>query len=242
MHVAPTPKSPPTRRERRKAQTRDRLVASARERFAEQGVEATRINEITEAADVGFGSFYNHFTGKDDIVAAVAEEVITELGEQIARATEHLPDPAEVVATAHRAVLLTAASDPTLGWLLIRLELSHDLASRALGPFAMRDLQAGIDAGRFHIEDPVTTLIGSGAALLGIVRSVLDRRLTVSPEQAAQLHAANVLRMLGVPHDEASAIAHRPLAQHTPTGTGTEAADDRSRSAGFPAGARRRAP
>ena len=36
-------------------------MQTARTLFARQGVENTRINEITDEADVGFGSFYNHF-------------------------------------------------------------------------------------------------------------------------------------------------------------------------------------
>jgi AcrR family transcriptional regulator len=50
--------------------------AGRRTLFARQGVENTRINEITEEADVGFGSFYNHFDSKEAIVEAVVEETV----------------------------------------------------------------------------------------------------------------------------------------------------------------------
>lgn len=200
-----------TRRDRRKAETRGKLIAAARELFATAGVDATRINEITEAADVGFGSFYNHFDGKEAIVAAVAEEAIREVGQAISAATGALPDAAEVVSTAHRAIVAHAAADPDLGWLLIRLELSHDLASRALGPFAIRDLQRGIDEGRFVVSDRATALIVSGGALLGTIRAVLQGRTGIDAATAAEHHASAVLRMLGVPPAEAEEIARRPL-------------------------------
>ena len=49
------------RGERRKRETRSRLLEAALRLMAEKGMEGVAINEITEAADVGFGSFYNHF-------------------------------------------------------------------------------------------------------------------------------------------------------------------------------------
>ncbi len=115
-------------RSRRKIETRRRLVEAARARFASDGIDAVRINEITEAAGVGFGSFYNHFEGKDAIVAAVVEEVATELGEAIERATADLDDAAEVVAVAHRTIVERCAADHRLGWLLVRLDVTHDIA------------------------------------------------------------------------------------------------------------------
>ena len=44
---------------RRKRETRSRLMRAAMQLMAERGVDGVAINEITEAADVGFGSFYN---------------------------------------------------------------------------------------------------------------------------------------------------------------------------------------
>ncbi len=69
-------------------------MQAARTLFARQGVEATRINEITEEADVGFGSFYNYFDSKDAIVTAVLEETVAAQGGAIEAVTQHLEDPA----------------------------------------------------------------------------------------------------------------------------------------------------
>ena len=51
----------PDRHARRREATRSKLIEAAESLFARQGVDNTRIQEITEEADVGFGSFYNHF-------------------------------------------------------------------------------------------------------------------------------------------------------------------------------------
>ncbi len=200
------------RRERRKAETRARLLAAARELFAERGVDATRINEITEAADVGFGSFYNHFASKEAIADAVVEEAARAMAQAISDITKTLDDPAEVVAAAHRATIAQAVAEPDLGWVLIRLELSHQLLTRTFGPFAVRDIERGLAVGRFDIDDVPTALTTSGGALLATVRALLtDDGGQLDSALTGQRHAAAVLRLLGVPADEASEIAARPL-------------------------------
>lgn len=209
-----TPAEPPTDgRTRRRLETRRRLIAAARARFASEGIDAVRINEITESAGVGFGSFYNHFDSKDAIVAAVVEEVATQLGEAIELATAQLADPAEVVAVAHRTIVERCAADAPLGWLLVRLDITHDLALQALAPFAARDLERGIASGRFAVEHPAAVLIASGGALLAVVRAVLRSGDDVDPREAASRHAALMLVLLGVPAGEADEIARRPRPQ-----------------------------
>ena len=79
---------PTGRHARRRELTRAKLVAAARTLFARQGVDNTRINEITDEADVGFGSFYNHFASKEAIVEAVLEETIAAQGAAIEALTE----------------------------------------------------------------------------------------------------------------------------------------------------------
>jgi AcrR family transcriptional regulator len=204
----PVDDKPLGRRERRKIETRDRLLMAARSLLAQQGPDATRINEITETADVGFGSFYNHFDSKDAIITAVVETLAVELGEAIAAATADLDDAAHVIAVAHRTIINRAASDPTVGWLMVRLELSHDVVSTALGPYALRDLQRGIDDARFRVRDPNATLIALGGALLGAVRAVLSDRAGANADIE---HAVVILQLLGIPADHAAEVASRPL-------------------------------
>jgi TetR/AcrR family transcriptional repressor of nem operon len=52
---------------------RDRLVSGAREAIYRQGVEATTIGDIAEAADVPVGNVYYYFKSKDELVAAAIE-------------------------------------------------------------------------------------------------------------------------------------------------------------------------
>ena len=176
--------------------------------FARRGPEASTIAEITEQADVGFGSFYNHFASKEEIAEAVLTRSIEQQGEDVARLTGELEDPAEVVSVAHRYFVQRAASDPDWARALIRLDVSYRVAVAALGPHARRDMARGIAAGRFQVGDEAVAVLSSGGALLAVMRGVLDGELAAG---ADVVHAENVLRMLGLATDEAAEVARRPL-------------------------------
>jgi AcrR family transcriptional regulator len=194
------------RRARRKAETRERLVVAARALFARQGIEATRINELTEEADLGFGSFYNYFDSKDAIVEAVLEQVVGGAGAEIERLIAEIDDPAEVVAVAHRSLVERAARDDELGWLLVRLDLSHDVMLSALGDYAARDLRRGIAQRRFRVPDEDVAVVAAGGALVGVMRAVLEGR---ADGDAAEAHAAGVLQLFGMSPEEAAEVASR---------------------------------
>src|SRR4029434_5740078 len=85
------------RLDRRKARTRQALVDAAVRLIAEGRGERASIQEITEAADIGFGSFYNHFESKEELFRTASEEVLERWGQMIDRACAGLDDPADVV-------------------------------------------------------------------------------------------------------------------------------------------------
>jgi len=68
-----------TRQQRRTSRTRQRLLDAARTVFSERGFEAVRIEEITERADLGKGTFYYHFGSKENIISEVMAGVLAEL-------------------------------------------------------------------------------------------------------------------------------------------------------------------
>lgn len=196
------------RQARRRERTRAALLASARLQFARRGVEATRINEITDGADLGFGSFYNHFEAKEAIVEAVLEETVAAQGAAIEALTGRLEDPAEVVSVAHRHFVSRARTDPDWGWLLVRMETTHSIVLAALEPFARRDLDRGIRAGRFAVPNRRVALLATGGALIMVMRAVLDGR---APRTAERDHAEGVLRLLGLSAQDAAEVARRPM-------------------------------
>jgi AcrR family transcriptional regulator len=203
-----TTAKPRDRHARRREETRRKLLVSAKALFARQGVENTRINEITEEADVGFGSFYNHFDSKEAIVEEVLRETVSAQAEALDAVTRDLEDPADVIAAAHRYFVRQARNDPDWAWLLIRLDVTHNVVLGALEPFARRDLRRGIKAGRFRVPNEDVALYAMGGALLMVMRAVLDAQ---APKSAEFHHAEGVLRMLGLPPDEAAGVARHKL-------------------------------
>src|SRR5215472_4591903 len=64
------------RRARKKAQARERIVATAMELFSRHGLDGVTVEHIADVADLGKGTIYNYFQTKEDIVVAymVAKE------------------------------------------------------------------------------------------------------------------------------------------------------------------------
>ena len=67
------------RRERRRAETERRLLEAAMQLFAERGIANTTVEAITEAADVGKGTFFNYFPSKEHLVLAFGEKQLGKL-------------------------------------------------------------------------------------------------------------------------------------------------------------------
>jgi AcrR family transcriptional regulator len=114
-----------TRHDGRKARTRGSLLAAARKLFSAQGVDATTIAEIAEEADVGVGSFYNHFQTKEDLLAVLLEEALGEQLAQLQSRRAQVDDTAEVVSLGHRHMVRMAQTDPEWGWLLVRRDIEY---------------------------------------------------------------------------------------------------------------------
>lgn len=57
-----------SRRERKKKETRERIFSNAMQLFRRQGFSATSVEQITQKADVGKGTFYNYFPTKEAVI------------------------------------------------------------------------------------------------------------------------------------------------------------------------------
>jgi AcrR family transcriptional regulator len=194
---------------RRRLETRTRLVRAARELMARKGIGSTSIQEITDTADVGFGSFYNHFDSKETIAEAVMEEAIESFGDAADRLAETIEDPAEVLAASVRHAVARAASDEAWGWFLVRTALARAGGLRGgLGQRLARDIRIGVERRRFKMEDPLAAMLAAGGAILAIIAGRLHGEIG---DDAPERTAVVVLQLLGVPAREASQIASRPL-------------------------------
>ncbi len=206
----PTSAPPSNRFERRRAETRRSLVRAARQILAETGDTGASIQAIAERADVGFGSFYNHFESKAELFDAAVTDALEEFGQAFDERLTGIDDPAELVAAGFRLSARMADSHPELMQVLRRRGLGYLHSDNGLTVRALRDLQAGIASGRFTAVEPVVALSALGGTLLSLAELRFARPDLDGDEAAVNL-AEMVLRMLGVPSDDAHEVARRPL-------------------------------
>src|ERR1019366_10151396 len=74
------------RRQRRANETRLRLFRCALQLIAERGLSDVTVEDITEAADVGKGTFFNYFETKDQVLGVMAEIQVGNVKEASSRA------------------------------------------------------------------------------------------------------------------------------------------------------------
>lgn len=121
---------------------RTRLLAAAREVFAEQGLDAP-MPAIARAAGAGVGSLYRQFASKDELVAALAEGYLARLKVRLEAALAE-----DDAWTALESLLWTVLGDSA----------ADDVAAKALH-LAADTGAADVSAGREHVRAMLDRLV-----------------------------------------------------------------------------------
>ena len=114
-----------SRRERRSAELRERLFRAALRLFASKGYAETTVEDITEAADVGKGTFFNYFPSKEHILMAFAEMQLAKL-EAVIREAKNADRPMIDVL---RSLMLRMTEEPIRNPAIVRALLQANLSS-----------------------------------------------------------------------------------------------------------------
>ena len=123
-----TKKPGKNRVQKRAKRTRKKLKDAALDIFSEQSIDATTVEDITEKADVGKGTLYQHFEDKEEIVVMLVEDAVDHLIKRIRAydpAPETLEDMLEHLLNAHYEFSVDAAEEFLLlfqGKVLLRLQ------------------------------------------------------------------------------------------------------------------------
>ena len=138
--LRPPPSGQPTarvdRRQRRSAEIRERLFRAALTLFTQKGFAETTVEDITNAADVGKGTFFNHFPSKDHILLAFGEMQLAKLEAAIENARlQNAPMPELLHSLGTRMT-----QEPTRNPAIIRILLQAYLSTTPVRA-AMMDLQ-----------------------------------------------------------------------------------------------------
>ncbi len=198
------------RRDRRKAEARQRLLAAAHQLIAKNGVSDLRIGDVTDHADLGFGTFYTYFESKDALIQAVVADVLAGLAARIGADALEFTDPAEAASASYRRFLRFSRDEPELAGVLVELDRVNAIFEDAVTPWAMETLSRGRKSGRFAIDDLNLALTSIVGAALAAIRAILAGRLPAGPRTESR-GAEMMLRGFGVDHAAAKEIARRRL-------------------------------
>jgi len=177
--------------------------------MSDGGPESVTIGGLTTRAEIGLGTFYNYFDSRDAIIDAVIYDIVESLGQRLDLMSAGIDDAAEVYSFSVRHMMNTAFSDPVWGWFLVRLGTAHEGLVGTLGPRAARDIQYGVETGRFEVDDIALASAMTFGSLLSAMRIYLET--DERPEDPSAAYAEHLLRMVGIPVVEAREIARRPL-------------------------------
>src|SRR6267143_5490291 len=117
--------SPSDRRQRRSADIRERLFRASLDLFAQKGFAETTVEDITESADVGKGTFFNYFPSKDHILLAFGEMQLGKLHEAVNTARRRNEPMPEFL----RALGVRMTQEPTRNPAIIRALLQAFLST-----------------------------------------------------------------------------------------------------------------
>jgi len=99
-------------RERKKLQTRHRLLTAATELFAERGFDKVSVAEIAEAAEVSKMTVFNYFDGKEDLVLAPLAE---HTGDVARAVRDRAPGESALAAVREQFLAAVERRDPSVG-------------------------------------------------------------------------------------------------------------------------------
>lgn len=205
---------PANRLERRKQRTRNALIRAA-QGFIAQGRLAVPVLEITQAADVGMGSFYNHFDSKEELFAAAVTDALDNMGALLDSSTADIPDPAEAFAASYRLSGRLFRLLPEQTTLLLANSSTLILSDRGLSPRALRDITAAVEQGRFTLSDPELGLAIAGGVFVGL-GTLLTQRPDRDLEATVDAATEHLLTTFGMSPAEAHDLCSKPLPETPP--------------------------
>jgi AcrR family transcriptional regulator len=207
--IIQAPDTPSTRGHKKRSRTRLALIESALALVATQG-ENFSLTDVSAGAGTSHGTFYNYFKDRDELMAALVAHLVEQFADRSAIDVTN-SDIAIRFATISARAIHTSAEVPES----VRAALRLEAVQQALvvdGPLAhlQSNLVEGHKSGRFlgsPDEGTIDVLMG---AMLVAARRELSQR--TRPQYVASV-VQRLLMSLGLPHDEAVAIATRASVQ-----------------------------
>lgn len=146
------------RMDKRRLKTRQLLLDSAIKQLIEKELEDITPEDITEDADVGRRTFYNHFDNKKECVLAAVKQRFVSYATSAATYEERDLDPVFSLTKSSAEVFDSITKDPITKRLIPYPRLLADAIEQSQQEFLYRDLASGFMSGKFRPTTPVNAL------------------------------------------------------------------------------------
>lgn len=193
----------PNRYERRRIRTRTRLINAARQVFSEKGIEACTIHDITEAADVGRGSFYNFFDTKDELVATIVDEHVDLMLKMVSGAVTRYGEAAMALTAVLRYALEIELSNPTVTRFTVQTQGVGGDFFRKFHDVTFELVERGRATGVFTVASSELGVVSIASLMLGTLQAILIGRL---PSDSTDVIVEASLRLLGMTRSRIKAL------------------------------------
>jgi AcrR family transcriptional regulator len=194
-----------SRVERKQLQARSRIIAAATTLLTERPIDDITIADITDSADVGHGTFYLHFKSKHDVLTPIVAEYAKTMDQRFQQLAQNLTDPAAIISLSARLTAREVIANPVWHWYLKHSGLPIEEMLEAFRSFGLRDIEKGIQSGRFEISNVALTANFGFGGFINIVKQCIDDD---DAEKQIDTAVELLLRVFGVPAEDAQQLAH----------------------------------
>lgn len=200
--------SAPSRSDRRRAATRRQLVEATQQLLAESGLGFS-VQTVADRADVALATLYNHFASKQELVETAAATAASTVEAYLEARTSGVADPLARLALRGRLHGRLLTSHPLEARVLIATAVEIAASENAMRAETARIAQEIADSRGMTADD---------VRLLALIAYATNQHLMA--HQLADPHHGDadvdrlvslLMRMAGLPPDEADALAYAPL-------------------------------
>lgn len=187
--------------------TRAALLRAARDLVFEKGHDRISVQDITARAQVATGTYYNYFDSKQDIFLAVARQMHDLVGEEIQKTRDTTKDPAMLVALTLKYYFYESTNNGDWQEFTKSVGLGHLLLQQPEEQL-LEDIERGVKAGRFRVDDVNFTQSLISGMVLHVNRSIQEGQAS---NNAIEYAIRSILQMLGLPDLVSKALTQTPL-------------------------------
>ncbi|ABD26090.1 transcriptional regulator, TetR family [Novosphingobium aromaticivorans DSM 12444] len=188
----------------RRARTRARILAVTFDIFGRENGLYCRVEEVCAAAGITRQTFYNHFTGMEDLREALTWEVSHDFLVAVTASIDAMPDAARRTAAAVRYYLERGRVDPRWAWSIVNLSANGVVFGAETFAQARRTIAEGIEAGLFTVSDD---RIGRDIVMGATLSALFTQLREATPDDYPRQVAGAVLAALGCDASRCAAVA-----------------------------------